>query len=143
MIFFGIFCIINSNSYKEDRNEVIIGVSSGILIISATIINYIFYIKRNLKDFNQEAREKIKKANIKIGEIIQIIFFTLFVFTPIWRIPKFIELFDNRFELIKQIILSFLLSISSIILLITLNPIDIKGKLAKFKNLFDRTNKKL
>ena len=42
IIIFGIICIIDANSFKEDRNEVITQILFGILIISITIINLIF-----------------------------------------------------------------------------------------------------
>ncbi len=139
----GIFCIIEANSFNEDRTDVIIYVSCGILIISATVINYIFYIKRNLKDLNPDIREKIKKNNIKIGEIIEFIFFIIFALTPIWRIPVFIELFEDKRRLIIEIIKAFTLSIASIILLFSLNPININEKIDKLKNrICKKTNEK-
>ena len=139
----GIFCIIEANSFNEDRTDVIIYVSCGILIISATVINYIFYIKRNLKDLNPDIREKIKKNNIKIGEIIEFIFFIIFALTPIWRIPVFIELFEDKRRLIIEMIKAFALSIASIILLFSLNPININEKIDKLKNrICKKTNEK-
>lgn len=123
-----------ANSYKEDRSEVIAGVLLGIIIISATIINYIFYIKRNLRDFDPVIREATKKSIIKIGEVLELIFFVIFALMPIWRIPKFIEVFANRKELIFEIVRAFALSVASIVLLFSLNPIDFKTKLKINKN---------
>ena len=92
----GIACILYANTFKYDRSQVIAGVLLGIIIITVTIINYIFYIKRNLKDMDDSAREKVRKATIKIGEVIELIFFTIFILMPIWRIPKFIEVISDK-----------------------------------------------
>ena len=129
IIIFGIICIIDANSFKEDRNEVITQILFGILIISITIINFIFYIKRNLKDFDTEIREENKRRTIKIGEILQLIFLIVFLLMPIWRIPEFINLFDNKKEMIIEILKSFVFTIISVILLYNLNQLDIKEKL--------------
>lgn len=133
LIIIGIYSIIYGNFYKEDRNQVISAVVVGIIIISATIISYIFYIKRSLKDLNPEIREKEKKNNIRIGEIIQFVFFVFFAFTPIWKIPIFLKLIEDKKELVIEIIKSLLLCIASLFLLFSLNPLDIKGKIHKKK----------
>lgn len=145
LIAVGIFCIIKSNTYKDDRTQVVAGVLLGIAIISITIINYVFYIKRSLKDLVQEEREVTRKAILKFGEVLELIFFIIFILMPIWRIPKFIELFETKKELIIELIRSFALSIASMILLISINPIDIKGKLfsrnnTEIKNAEDGNN---
>ena len=137
-IIIGIVCIINANQFKDTRSDVITAVFLGIIIITIAIINYVFYIKRNLKDLEQEQREAAKKHIAKVGEILQLIFFIIFILMPIWRIPVFIEVIENKKELIIELVRSFGLSIASIILLNSINPVDIKGKI---KNIF--TNKKL
>lgn len=133
IIICGILCIFDANSYKDERREVISRVSLGIVIISATIINYIFYIKRNLKDFNQEIREETKKKTMKIGEILELILFTIFLFFPIIRIPEFIGLFSNKNKFIIEIFKSLLLSVASLFLLYKLNPLDIRNKLGELQ----------
>ena len=138
MIILGVYCIISANSYREDRTQVIMGVILGIGIISGTIINYIFYIKRNLKDYELVERERVKKRIIQIGEVLELIFFIIFMTMPIWRIPKFIEIFSNRKELIIELLRAFGLSIASIILLFALNPVNIKTKI---EDLFNKENK--
>lgn len=138
MIILGVYCIISANSYREDRTQVIMGVILGIGIISGTIINYIFYIKRNLKDYEPVEREIVKKRIIQIGEVLELIFFIIFMTMPIWRIPKFIEIFSNRKELIIELLRAFGLSIASIILLFALNPVNIKTKI---EDLFNKENK--
>ena len=62
LIVFGIYCFSLAHEYSYDRTEVIMYMITGILIISLTIINYIFYIKRNLVDYNQTIREMNKKS---------------------------------------------------------------------------------
>ena len=136
----GIACILNANTFKYDRAQVIANVFIGIAIISITIINYVFYIKRNLKDMENTEREAKRKATIKIGEILELIFFTIFILMPIWRIPTFIDVIDDKKELIKELVRSFGLCIAALILLNALNPLDIKGKV---KNFFTKKEKKL
>ena len=133
MIFFGIFCIIDAHSYNDERIEVISRVSLGIIIISITIINFIFYIKRNLKDLDLDLniREENKKQTMKIGEILELIIFTIFLFMPIWRIPNFIELYQNNKGVIVEILKSIFISLLSLLLLYNLNPMDIKEKIGK------------
>lgn len=129
MIIFGIACILRANDYKESRMEVISWVLFGITVITISITNYVFYIKKNLQDLDQEVRTATRKANVKIGEIIEIIFFTIFITMPIWRIPVFIETFSNKKVFVDELIRAFGLSIASIVLLVALNPINIKEKI--------------
>lgn len=127
MSLFGGYCIIDAYSYRDERAEVISRVLIGIIIISVTIINYIFYLKKNLQDLDQELREENKKCTMKIGEILELIFFTIFLFTPIWRIPSFMKLSETS-NLIVEIGKSIFVSFLSVILLYNLNPMDIKNK---------------
>ena len=136
----GFACILYANTFKYDRSQVIAGVLLGIIIITVTIINYIFYIKRNLKDMDDSAREKVRKATIKIGEVIELIFFTIFILMPIWRIPKFIEVISDKKELILELVRAFGLCIAALFLMNALNPINIKGKL---KEMFTKKDKKI
>lgn len=138
MIGIGIYAILNANQFKDSRSDVVAGVLLGIVIISITIISYVFYIKRSLKDLNQEERETTRKNVAIVGEILQLIFFIIFILMPIWRIPVFIKVIEQKNELIIELVRSFGLSIAAIILLNSLNPLDIKGKI---KGLF--TKKKL
>ena len=138
MIFVGISCIIGANEYKDDRTQVIANVLAGIVVISITIINYVFYIKRNLKDLVQEEREQVRKNTLKVGEVLILIFLVIFILMPIWRIPKFIEIFENKKVFVQEIFQTFILVIASLVLLFALNPLDIKGKFdrnVKFKNV--------
>ena len=136
----GISCIIGANTLKDTRSEMVMAILIGIIIITIAIINYVFYIKKSLKDLDQEIREKVRKATIKIGEILELIFFTIFILMPLWRIPAFIEVIDDKKELIKELVRAFGLCIAALILLNAINPVDIKGKL---NNLFTKKDKKL
>ena len=142
-IFIGVRCFGEAIAVKYDRTEVILYIIMGILIISATILNYIFYIKNELRDYDQTVREENKKRTIKIGEILELIFFTIFILMPIWQIPVFIEIEEKK-ELIIEVAKATGIAIASGILLVALNPIDIKGriskKIAKTKN---KQNKKI
>ena len=74
-ILVGIVCIIFANEFKDNRADVIFRVLMGIVIITVAIINFVFYIKGSLKDLNQEIRAQNRKATIKIGEVLELIFF--------------------------------------------------------------------
>lgn len=139
-IILGIGCILSANTVKYDRGQVMFCILAGILLISITIINYVFYIKRSLEDMDDTERIATRKKNIKVGEIIELIFFIIFILMPIWRIPKFIEVIDDKKELIIELARSFGLCIAALILINALNPIDIKGRL---KKLFTNKNKKI
>ena len=89
IIVFGIDFILMANQYIETRSDVIAAIITGILLISATIINYIFYLKRALKDYEVVERQENKKRTLQIGEWLQLIFFVIMIFMPIIRIPYF------------------------------------------------------
>lgn len=134
VIVLGIYCIIDANNYKDDRLDVISHISLGIIIISVTITNFIFYIKRSLKDLDPIIREQNKKQTMKIGQVLELIIFTILIFVPIIRIPKLIEIYNDKEEFLIELIRDLLISISSIFLLINLNPCKIKEKtLSLFK----------
>lgn len=85
-------------------------------------------------DPNQEERESVRKATIRIGEILEFIIFTIFILMPIWCIPHFISLVPERKELIKELIIVFAISFASIFLMFTLNPLNLKEKLKKLNS---------
>ncbi len=76
-----------------------------------------------------EIREENKKRTMKIGEILEFIFLTFFIFTPLWRIPTFIDMYKHNENLILEIAKSVLLTIVSIFLMYQLNPLEIKNKI--------------
>lgn len=136
----GIACIIGANTFKDSRTELIFAIFFGIGIITIAIINFVFYIKRSLKDLDPEIREKVRKATIKIGEVLELIFFILFITMPLWRIPRFIELIEDKKELTVELVRSFGLCIAALFLLNSMNPLDIKGKV---KNMFTKKDTKI
>ena len=105
--------------------------------MSATIINYIFYIKNSLKDLDPVAREENKKYILKIGEILELILFTIFCLTPIWRIPAYINMYKNNQSIVLPNIKAITLSVASLFLMYQLNPLDIKNKILKNKKVKD------
>ncbi len=131
VIVFGIDFILMANQYLETRSDVIAAIITGILLISATIINYIFYLKRALKDYEVVERQENKKRTLQIGEWLQLIFFVIMIFMPIIRIPYFIKVFEDKVELATDIFRSFLISFAAMFVLYNLNPLNIKEKLLK------------
>lgn len=134
MIGCGIYLFRNAAIYKYDIEEVRNSLILGVFIISATILNYINYIKKSLNDYNEEIRQEKRKKDLKIGEILLLIILIIFIFIPIIKIPNFIKLKDFRNELYIEIAKSVLISISSVFLLYNLNPTGIKDKIFKKKD---------
>lgn len=115
----------------EYRRERYTNFILAVLITGIDIWNFIRFVKLNLKDIKIEEREEEKKNTIKVGEVLQLIFFTIIMLTPIWRIPEFFKLLEDKKEMFIQIGISFFYSILAIFLLLKLNPLDIKNKLQK------------
>ena len=133
LILVGINLIKEAHCVRDSRSDVITYLTMSIAIMSGTVINYYFFIKRNLKDFDPDLRANFKKRVSDIGEILELIIFGLLALSPIIGIPKFISVSYEKKLLIKYIIISILLSISSIFLLHEINPLDIKNKFFKKK----------
>lgn len=134
MIGFGFYLFANAATYRYDREEVIKSILIGIFIITAVVINYINYLKNSLKDFDKAVREENRKRNMHIGEILELIIFTFFIFMPVFKIPVFIKLKDFKNELYMEIAKSVMISCSSMFLIYNLNPLEIKEKIFKNKN---------
>ncbi len=134
MIGCGIYLFRNAAIHKYDIEEVRSSLVLGMFIISATVLNYINYIKRSLKDYDEEIRQEKRKKDIKIGEILLLIVLLVLMFVPAIKIPTFIKLKEFQKELYIEIAKSVLISISSIFLLYNLNPIGIKDKIFKKKD---------
>lgn len=113
----------------EYRRERYANFISSVIMTSIVVWNFIRFLKHNLKDIEISEKETTEKKTLKVGEVLQLIFFIIIMFTPIWRIPEFLKLIENKVELIKQILISFFYSILAIFLLVKLNPLDIKNKL--------------
>lgn len=113
----------------EYRRERYANFFFSVIVTAGVIWNFVRFVKHNLKDFETSDKESSNKKTLKVGEILQLIFFTIIIFTPLWRIPEFLKLIEDKKELLIQIGISFFYSILAIFLLIKLNPIDIKEKL--------------
>lgn len=129
----GVDCIFLAKEYSDSRADVIVYLSIGIAVISFSIINFIFYMQKRLKDFDPVLREEDRKFNLKIGERLEFIVFIALIATPIWRSQTIKALYnpeDNK-EFIKATIESVAISLSALILLFAFNPLDIRNKLFK------------
>lgn len=131
IILFGVDCIITSHEYSDVRSDVIAGLTLGIVIISGTIINYIFYLKDALRDYIIAERTENNRRTQRIGEILQLICFIMVICMPLWRIPYFIKVFDDKQELWTDLIRSFVISFVAMFVLYNLNPLDFRGYFAR------------
>lgn len=111
---------------QEERTDAISCVVIAIIIASFSILSYRKYIKLSLLDYNMEVRAENNEKKLKIGEVLEVICFIICILAPIWRIPGFIEVFDNKSKLALEIIKSFAISIGGLILMFALNPMNIK-----------------
>lgn len=120
------YFIIMAVYLQEERTDVISCILIAIIIASLSILSYRKYIKVSLLDYNTEARAENNEKKLKIGEVLEVICFIICILAPIWRIPGFIELFDNKSKLAVEIIKAFAISIGGLILMFALNPMNIK-----------------
>lgn len=113
----------------EYRRERYTNFTYFVIIVALDIWSFVKFIKYNLRDIQLSEKEENKKITLKIGEVFQLIFLVIIIFNPLWKIPDFLKLIENKLELIKEILESFFYSFLSIFLLLKLNPLDIKEKL--------------
>lgn len=111
---------------QEERSDTITCIVIAIIIASFSIISYRKYIKLSLIDYDMEIRAENNQRKLKVGEVLEVICFIICILAPIWRIPYFIEIFDDSFKLALEIIKSFAISIGGLILIFALNPMNIK-----------------
>lgn len=121
-----VYFIILGVHLQEERTDAIGCVVLAIIIASCSILNYRKYIKLSLLDYNMEVREENNKRKLKIGEVLEVICFIICILAPIWRIPGFIDVFDNKPKLAIEIIKSFGISIGGLVLMFSLNPMNVK-----------------
>lgn len=121
-----VYFIMMGVHLQEERTDAISCVVIAIIIASFSILSYRKYIKLSLLDYNTEVRAENNEKKLKIGEVLEVICFIICVLAPIWRIPGFIEVFDNKFKLAVEIIKSFGISIGGLILMFALNPMNVK-----------------
>lgn len=130
----GIYLFRNAAIHRYDNEEVRNSIILGIFIISATVLNYINYLKKSLKDFEEEVRQEKRKNDFKIGQIILLVLLIVFMLMPILRIPTFLKLKEFKEKLYFEIGKTVLLSISSIFLLYNLDPMGIKELIFRKKD---------
>lgn len=111
---------------QEERSDTITCIVIAIIIASFSILSYRKYIKLSLIDYDMEIRAENNQRKLKVGEVLEVICFIICILAPIWRIPYFIEIFDDRSKLALEIIKSFEISIGGLILIFALNPMNIK-----------------
>lgn len=124
----GIDIVLTGYFYNDEVAEVIKELVTGLAIISAVIINFIFYVKKHRIDLIQSDREENEKQTRNIAEWIEIIIFSLLILFSFFNIFKYISFID-RVEKYKNIIGAILCICASIFLLYNLNPLDIKNKI--------------
>lgn len=126
LLLVSVYFIILAVHFQEDRSDTLSYILLAIIIASISILNYRKYIKDSLQDYVMEVRQENNKRALKIGEILEVICFIICILAPIWRLPGFIEVFENKQKLAIEIVKAFAISIGGIILLFALNPMNIK-----------------
>lgn len=133
----GLGCIIRGCAYNEEIKEVIKEFTIGIIIISLTIIHFIFWIKTHKVDLEISEREEKETKTSNIAEWIELIAFILIIVASIFNIVKYIQ-FVEEAEKYKQIGTSILCIIASVILLYNMNPLEVKDRI---KGIFKKGSK--
>ena len=133
VMFIGIQFFKEASNNLDDRSTEITFLIWAILIITGAICNFIFFIKRNLKDLDPAIRISYEKRMMKTAEILEIICFGLFIFMPLWlKVPLKIAYADGDKQLFaKYLAASIILPFTSIFLLYQLNPLDIRNRVKK------------
>lgn len=130
---------ITGMMYSDSRSERITDLVVSIAMISGVIIYFIQFTKKNLRDIDRSVKEAEDKVTKEMGEIIQVIIFSAIILMPVWKIPLFIDIYKNMIEskdLIIEIGKAFGYSFMGIVLLLELNPLNIK------KYIFTNNKKK-
>ena len=133
VMFIGIQFFKEASNNLDDRNTEITFLVWAILIITGAICNFIFFIKRNLKDLDPAIRISYEKRMMKTAEILEIICFGLFIFMPLWlKVPLKIAYTDGDKQLFAKYLAASIISpFTSIFLLYQLNPLDIRNRIKK------------
>jgi len=133
VMFIGIQFFKEASNNLDDRNTEITFLVWAILIITGAICNFIFFIKRNLKDLDPAIRISYEKRMMKTAEILEIICFGLFIFMPLWlKVPLKIAYTDGDKQLFAKYLAASIISpFTSIFLLYQLNPLDIRNRVKK------------
>ena len=133
VMFIGIQFFKEASNNLDDRSTEITFLIWAILIITGAICNFIFFIKRNLKDLDPAIRISYEKRMMKTAEILEIICFGLFIFMPLWlKVPLKIAYADGDKQLFAKYLEASIISpFTSIFLLYQLNPLDIRNRIKK------------
>ena len=133
VMFIGIQFFKEASNNLDDRSTEITFLIWAILIITGSICNFIFFIKRNLKDLDPTIRISYEKRMMKTAEILEIICFGLFIFMPLWlKVPLKIAYADGDKQLFAKYLAASIISpFTSIFLLYQLNPLDIRNRIKK------------
>ena len=133
VMFIGIQFFKEASNNLDDRSTEITFLIWAILIITGAICNFIFFIKRNLKDLDPAIRISYEKRMMKTAEILEIICFGLFIFMPLWlKVPLKIAYADGDKQLFAKYLAASIISpFTSIFLLYQLNPLDIRKRKKK------------
>lgn len=133
VMFIGIQFFKEASNNLDDRSTEITFLIWAILIITGAICNFIFFIKRNLKDLDPAIRISYEKRMMKTAEILEIICFGLFIFMPLWlKVPLKIAYVDGDKQLFAKYLAASIISpFTSIFLLYQLNPLDIRNRIKK------------
>ena len=133
VMFIGIQFFKEASNNLDDRSTEITFLIWAILIITGAICNFIFFIKRNLKDLDPAIRISYEKRMMKTAEILEIICFGLFIFMPLWlKVPLKIAYTDGDKQLFAKYLAASIISpFTSIFLLYQLNPLDIRNRIKK------------
>lgn len=137
-----VYLIIMAVYLQEERNDVIACIIMAIAIASFSIISYRSYIIKSLLDYNMEVREVINKKKLKIGEVVELICIIICILAPIWGIPSFIEIFDDKARLTIAVFRCFFISIGGLVVLFLLNPMNINKLLGEEEVKKKKTKKK-
>lgn len=130
LLVFGVSSVMNGYMNNDEIAEVIKELTVGLVTISLVIIHFIFWVKKHRVDLDVEVREIEEKNTSNIAEWIEIIVFILVIIASIFNIFKYIQFIDEAVKY-KQLSISVLCIMASIILLRNLNPLNIKEKIRK------------
>ncbi len=133
----GIGCIARGCINNDEIAEVIKEFAIGIIIISLTILHFIFWVKTHKVDLEVAKREEKEVRTTNIAEWIELIAFILIIIASIFNIVKYAQFLDET-EKFRQIGTSILCILASFILLYNINPLKIKDKI---KGIFKKGSK--
>lgn len=130
---------ISGMIYTDVQIERLLDFTLSIAMISGVIIYFIQFIKKNLRDIDKSQKEAEEKTDRDMGEVVQLVVFSVIILMPIWKIPAFINIYNNMIEskeLVIEIGKAFGYSFLGIVLMLELNPLDIKKRISRKKKFY-------